>query len=149
MVPFGKYIERNVIDSLLKAGAEVQTGVDLDHNRKIDFLLADGPGLIGVQVSLRMSEQKARVAKICSEGLVDRFIYLCVAPEYFIAVDIGNGRELYRLLVAVSRNHRAAMLIVNKGYSVMTLTNSYEEDMHPRACNPTTSNKWRYSSYVQ
>jgi len=38
-IPFGKKIENNVVKSLRMAGINTETGAELDHNHKIDFVL--------------------------------------------------------------------------------------------------------------
>lgn len=112
-VSFGKKIEDNVVKSLRMAGINIETGADLDHNHKIDFVLNLKKQKVGIQFSLRQDDIKAKVAKICALDVVPRFIYLSMAKEFFDRPDKQNGKDLYTVLNRIAEKYSTKALSVN------------------------------------
>ena len=112
-LPFGKMIEENLKESLRMAGLALKTSADLDHNRKIDFVLNLNNQRFGIQFSLRNDRLKAKVAAICALDEVPRFIYLSMAKEYFEWPSKRNGKDLYLLLSLVAERHLQEALYVH------------------------------------
>jgi len=111
--PFGKKVENNIIRSLRMAGVPIKTNADLDHNHKIDFLLILEDKTVGIQFSLRQDNFKAKVAKICALDEVQRFVYLCLADEFFSYPDKDNGMQLYSLLHYITNEFQQKALWLN------------------------------------
>ena len=110
---YGKKIEENVIASLRMAGLSVTRSADLDHNHKVDFVLRLGRRTVGVQVSLRNDLVKVATAKLCALEVVDRFVYLRIAPMCFVRPSSQNGRDLNLLLDRVVAHHPQPALRVD------------------------------------
>ncbi|MBF0452413.1 MAG: hypothetical protein HQK75_17050 [Candidatus Magnetomorum sp.] len=112
-LPFGKKVEQNIIQSLKLAGVKIKSSANLDHNYKIDFILAVGTQRIGIQISLKHDPIKAKAAKICALDEVRRFIYLSLDDTFFHCPDKANGEELFRLLSFIVDSYRQQAIWLN------------------------------------
>jgi len=122
--PHGRQIEMNVIQSLKLAGFCIKTSANLDHNYKIDFIIALGTQRVGIQFSLRHDRIKATASKICALDEVGRFIYLSLDASFFQSPDKHKGAELFRLLKYIVEEHRQKALWLNvdmNGWKLRTL----------------------------
>ncbi|MDP2646306.1 MAG: hypothetical protein Q8P24_15315 [Desulfobacterales bacterium] len=128
---YGKKIEHNLIASLQLAGVHLNTSAALDHNHKIDFILSLNHQRVGIQFSLKQDAIKARVAKICALSVVPRFIYLCIAGEFFKRPDKQNGQDLYRALNNIARKYPDRALWINIGRQGLHI-----ESLSPNGARP-------------
>jgi len=112
-LPFGKQVEQNVIQSLKLAGVHIKSNANLDHNYKIDCILAISHQRVGIQISLKHDTIKAKAAKICALDEVRRFIYLSLDDSFFQIPDRTNGEELFRLLTFIVDSYRQKAIWLN------------------------------------
>ena len=87
------------------AGASLSTSGDMDHNKKIDFLIRFKHRVVGVQFSLKGQDiKKIRVAKICASDLTSRFVFLSMSSGFFNRPNRKNGKFLYHFLKNIAKS---------------------------------------------
>jgi len=122
-VQYGKKVENNLVKSFYLAGIQYDQSPDLDHNYKIDFILTLNHQKYGIQFSLKNSTSKAINAKICALDAVPRFIYLCLANDYFENPDPEKARLLYNTLTYITKQyHQKALLVRMDMNGLMNIT---------------------------